>query len=621
MSEIKRAAPTTVAATPVFWTWRHESFQSELKKRLLMIQRDEDSGDEKAKAIERELYKEFATELGPRVKSIVTGGAPTPSTTMTYLLNCFSSSSRCIDVNESFGTTETGAITVNGVISSNVEVMLRPVEDGLNDISTYELKNVVEMGEILVKKPKNEISMGYYANIGETDKHFIDGYYATGDIGVRLSDGRVEIVDRIKNVLKLSQGEFVVPHKIEDVLSRCDSISKIFVTGNSKERQVVAIVILNDNIDLTATLQDLIKEFQSVGASHNLAPYEIPAAVHIESNFDDFKWSLFYTPSGKIQRQKVNEYYIDVVNELYESMNVSHGDVFADIIDYIGCNNSVSSFTGTEVIRLVLPDSISLVQLSRRLDDLLNMKVNFSLLMESTTTLTTLKDLYVCKGQSTHANNPSNNRQDASFWEKECILNVVGHKTDINTNNNDAVCTKRESTVLLTGATGFLGPFLLYYLLQHYGNVICIVRALDDNCARERVLVSLRERSLDFNDDKCLEVWAGDLEQYDFGLSGYKVDVLLQSVGHIFHNGARVSAIETYDNVKTCNVESTKCVIKWAQRIQNETDCGQIKIHFISSTSALSSPLLSPDTGAEDISTSIEDVKSLSGYGQSKWVR
>lgn len=47
---------------------------------------------------------------------------------------------------------------------------------------------------------------GYFKNPQKTAESFVDGYFRTGDIGVRRGPVGVEIIDRVKNVFKLAQG-------------------------------------------------------------------------------------------------------------------------------------------------------------------------------------------------------------------------------------------------------------------------------------------------------------------------------------------------------------------------------------------------------------------------------
>ena len=64
----------------------------------------------------------------------------------------------------------------------------------------------------------------------------------TGDVGVVLPNGAVKIIDRCKNIFKLSQGEYIAPEKIEQALTLSDYIAQIMICGDSLRHCTVAIV-------------------------------------------------------------------------------------------------------------------------------------------------------------------------------------------------------------------------------------------------------------------------------------------------------------------------------------------------------------------------------------------
>ncbi|KAL9111583.1 MAG: hypothetical protein Q9227_004071 [Pyrenula ochraceoflavens] len=96
-------------------------------------------------------------------------------------------------------------------------------------------------GELLLRGPG--LFSGYYKNTAETEKVMTeDGWFCTGDIATVDSLGRFQIIDRRKNVLKLAQGEYVSPERIEGVyLNACPYLATAFVHGDSSQTFLVAI--------------------------------------------------------------------------------------------------------------------------------------------------------------------------------------------------------------------------------------------------------------------------------------------------------------------------------------------------------------------------------------------
>jgi long-chain acyl-CoA synthetase len=96
-------------------------------------------------------------------------------------------------------------------------------------------------GELLVRGPI--IFKEYFKNPQETAKALeADGWFHTGDIVEVDSMGRFKIIDRKKNVLKLAQGEYISPERIENVyLGSTNLIAMAYVHGDPKESSLVAV--------------------------------------------------------------------------------------------------------------------------------------------------------------------------------------------------------------------------------------------------------------------------------------------------------------------------------------------------------------------------------------------
>lgn len=87
-------------------------------------------------------------------------------------------------------------------------------------------------GEVCVKG--TNVFVGYYKEPEKTEEVIDeDGWHHTGDIGMWLPNGTLKIIDRRKHIFKLSQGEYIVPEKIENIYLRSQYVEQVFVYGES----------------------------------------------------------------------------------------------------------------------------------------------------------------------------------------------------------------------------------------------------------------------------------------------------------------------------------------------------------------------------------------------------
>ncbi|MGO1072599.1 non-ribosomal peptide synthetase [Lysobacter sp. CA199] len=147
--------------------------------------------------------------------------------------------------------------------------------------------------------------------------------------------------------------------------------------------------------------------------------------------------------------------------------------------------------------------------------------------------------------------------------------------------------------LLLTGATGFLGPFLLSDLLRDTeATVHCLIRCASAEQGLHRLQDALRALGLDQPlDPQRIVVEPGDLAQPRLGLSEQRFAELAHTLDAIYHNGAWVNSLHNYHTLKAANVLATQEVLRLASR-------GAPKhIHYVSTTGTLP-PLdpLFPDT-------------------------
>ncbi|PYC66839.1 polyketide synthase type I [Micromonospora arborensis] len=167
--------------------------------------------------------------------------------------------------------------------------------------------------------------------------------------------------------------------------------------------------------------------------------------------------------------------------------------------------------------------------------------------------------------------------------------------------------------VLLTGATGFLGAFLLHELLATTsGRVYCIVRAADEESARERLATTAEKFALPVPDPERVHVVLGDLSDIATICATYRDGELARRVGSILHCAAKVVFTEPYRTLRQDNVLSVVDLVRWARRH------GIRDVGFVSTVAATHYAL---GTDGRILETREQPLDPLQGgYGVSKWV-
>jgi len=192
------------------------------------------------------VFSKVAALLGGRVRSIVTGSAPISKEVLDLIKVVFS-----CPVIEVYGMTETlgpsNLTWENDPLSGTV--------GGPGILYTMKLKDLPEMDYRLTDKPfpRGEICIGgpctfkgYFNNPQKTAEMLDeDGFVHTGDVGVLYPNGSVKILDRSKNIFKLSQGEYIAPEKLENIYIQSNYISQCLVYGNSLKDYAVAVVVVD----------------------------------------------------------------------------------------------------------------------------------------------------------------------------------------------------------------------------------------------------------------------------------------------------------------------------------------------------------------------------------------
>lgn len=118
-------------------------------------------------------------------------------------------------------------------------------------------------GEICFKGAS--ISDSYFCNKEKSDETFVDGWLLSGDVGQIDAEGQIQIIDRVKNIFKLANGEYVAPERIENVFVQSEWVLQNWLHGDSlKDYSVLMIVVDPDMLKTYAQENGLNSEDDTI---------------------------------------------------------------------------------------------------------------------------------------------------------------------------------------------------------------------------------------------------------------------------------------------------------------------------------------------------------------------
>lgn len=246
--------------------------------------------------------RKVSSALGlERARAMVSGSAPLDPSLQQFLRIVFGN-----NLYQGYGLTESYAVglcQIQGDFSAGNCGAVMPIDEmcllSVPDMEYYVTDKPYPRGELMLRG--NTLFSGYYRNDEETAKAMTDdGWFKTGDICSVDERGRFKIIDRRKNVLKLAQGEYISPERIENVyLSHLNFLAQGYVHGDSVQTCLVALFgvmpdmfapfaskVLGHHIEATdlqavaAACKDakvrkaVLKELERVGRKNNFAGYE-----------------------------------------------------------------------------------------------------------------------------------------------------------------------------------------------------------------------------------------------------------------------------------------------------------------------------------------------------------
>lgn len=264
------------------------------------------------------VFSKWRDGVGGSIRFFVSGGAPL-SKKLSYAFWAAG-----IPILQGYGMTEGCIVCANRPEDNKVGSIGVPF-DGI------EMKIAETDGELLIRG--RNIMLGYYNKPDETAKALdSDGFYHTGDVGYKDSDGHFYITDRLKDLFKLSNGKYVAPLQVESLLKQSPLISQPVVVGSGR-KQVGALIVPDwealkealkeDGIAVQGSREELcenqyvIKRVQrdAVELTRELSDYERVKRVYLlPREFSIDKGEM--TPTLKIKRSVIDEKYSEAIDEI-----------------------------------------------------------------------------------------------------------------------------------------------------------------------------------------------------------------------------------------------------------------------------------------------------------------
>src|SRR5579864_5339133 len=455
------------------------------------------------------------------------------------------------------------------------------------------------------------------------DSPYDDGYLRTGDMGF-FHNGELFVCGRIKDMIIL-RGQNYYPQDIEEVVEKA--------SGLIRTNCVAAFQIHEDGEPALAVVAEvknpkaLPEPLKTAAAVRNYLNVEVALISFIAPR------AIPRTSSGKIMRHKTKHMWLQgqfsVLSEFSrekdaESSASSVGQSPFDVL------KARYNLTGNESYNLVEAglDSMDLVVFMHEIKELLKDKdadmlarqVDIGLIQR-----VSVAELFRLAEQLEHAPEEAlvPLRQSLAVFREEqraAEQRMMGNDTKLIFEPPAPALlpeTPVLSNVLLTGGTGFIGPFLVKSLLeQTHAKLHVLVRASEERQGRQRLRAAMESMGpcpvelMEMFEARVIPV-CGDLGQKGLALTREDWDFLANEIDTVFHNGATVNYLLNYDRMRDANVLGTNEVLRLAFEGRRKP------LNYVSTTFifgwAVKKVLYETDFN--------QNMELLDfGYSQSKWV-
>src|SRR5271165_6723545 len=456
------------------------------------------------------------------------------------------------------------------------------------------------------------------------DSPYDDGYLRTGDMGF-FHAGELFVCGRIKDMI-IIRGQNYYPQDIEAVVEKASGLIRANCVAafqiNEDSEPALAIVAevknpkaLPDALKIAAAVRNYLNV--EVALISFIAPRAIPR-----------------TSSGKIMRHKTKQMWqrgqFTVLSDFSREKDAGNSQCDSDMHSSFAELKAKYNLTGKESYNLVEAglDSLDLVVFVHELKELL--KDKGAEILARQVDIGVIQRVAVAElfGLAEKLKRAPEEALDhlrhslAAFREEQRAAEKQMMSNDRKLIFEPPVPVPLPETpvlnqVLLTGGTGFIGPFLMKSLLeQTRAKIYVLVRSSDEKQGKQRLRDAMESIGpcgvglMEMFEARVIPV-CGDLGQPKLGLTQDVWDFLANETDAVFHNGATVNYLFNYDRMRDANVLGTNEVLRLAFEGRPKS------LNYVSTTFvfgwAVKKVLYETDLN--------ENMELLDfGYSQSKWV-
>lgn len=443
------------------------------------------------------------------------------------------------------------------------------------------------------------LALGYLKDEQRTAESFIvhpqtgERLYKTGDVGRYLPDGTIEFLGREDFQVKV-RGFRIELGEIEAVLEHHPAVQEcaVVVHGEQGAEQCLAAYCRAeaDSLFDKKALRDFLR--------NKLPGYMIPSDFILLER-------LPLTSNGKIDRKHLSLRPLERASETsFTAPRTPEEKKMAGIwkevleVKQIGVYDSFFDVGG---------HSLNALQIVAKIADLFSVKLPLRDFFQYPTVAELAEKI-----QEIQNGADMNTEQAALDLHAEVVL-----APEIQASGLPVADFAEPKAILLTGATGFLGVFLLSELLNRTeADIYCLIRASGPEDARQRLQRQLEHyelwNSILQHQERIIPL-VGELSGACLGLEDAVFSDLSRKIDIIYHNGALVNFVYPYAQMKAANVQGTHEILKLASTNKLKP------VHYISTISVFSPADFS---AAKDrlLETRTPDGQLAGGYAQSKWV-